>query len=101
MPMLEIVVAQSEAQIQQVRVLSRAYVSFLDEFDKVLGIYDPELNKVYGYVNGEAVLPGDYIAPDGCLLLALDAGTPAGCIALRKQDANTCEMRMLFVSQEF
>lgn len=99
--MVEIVVAQSAAQLQQVRELSRAYVAWLVELDTSLGVYDPDVFRAYGYEGGEAHLPGEYGAPDGCLLLAVVDSRPAGCIALRKRNESTCEMRMLFVHPEF
>ena len=99
--MVEITVSQSAAQLQQVRELSRGYVAWLVELDKSLGVYDPEVYRAYGYEGGEAQLPGEYGPPDGCLLLAVVDSRPAGCIALRRFDASTCEMRMLFVHPEF
>ena len=48
-----------------------------------------------------AALPGDYTPPTGRLLLALHDARPAGCIALRRMDAATCEMKRLFVRAEF
>ena len=99
--MVEITVAQSAAQLQQVRELSRGYVAWLVELDKSLGVYDPEVFSAYGYEGGQAQLPGEYGAPDGCLLLAVVDSRPAGCVALRRFDASTCEMRMLFVHPEF
>jgi carbonic anhydrase len=99
--MVEIIVAQSAAQLQQVRELSRGYVAWLVELDKSLGVYDPDVFRAYGYEGGEAHLPGEYCAPDGCLLVAVVDSRPAGCIALRKFNESTCEMRMLFVHPEF
>lgn len=99
--MVEIIVAQSAAQLRQVTELSRGYVAWLVELDKSLGVYDPDVFRAYGYESGEAHLPGEYRAPDGCLLLAVVDLRPAGCIALRKVNESTCEMRMLFVHPEF
>jgi putative acetyltransferase len=42
-------------------------------------------------------LPGRYAPPEGRLALAILAGKPVGCIALRKLDADSCEMKRLFV----
>jgi ribosomal protein S18 acetylase RimI-like enzyme len=42
-------------------------------------------------------LPGDYAPPGGCLLLALDGPEALGCIAMRKIDAQSCEMKRLYV----
>jgi GNAT superfamily N-acetyltransferase len=42
-------------------------------------------------------LPRRYAPPDGRLALAIAASEPVGCIALRKLDAHSCEMKRLFV----
>jgi putative acetyltransferase len=42
-------------------------------------------------------LPGKYSPPDGTVILAFHEGTPRGCVALRKIDQNTCEMKRLYV----
>jgi putative acetyltransferase len=44
-----------------------------------------------------AELPGAYAPPRGRLLLALVGGLPAGCVALRPQGADACEMKRLYV----
>jgi putative acetyltransferase len=42
-------------------------------------------------------LPGKYAAPTGCVLLADRDGEISGCIALRKVNADICEMKRLYV----
>jgi ribosomal protein S18 acetylase RimI-like enzyme len=42
-------------------------------------------------------LPGDYAEPRGALLLALGDTQVAGCAALRPLDADTCEIKRVFV----
>src|SRR2546425_12653644 len=44
-----------------------------------------------------AALPGKYAAPEGCVLLAWKDGQPVGCAALRQVDAQTGEMKRVYV----
>jgi putative acetyltransferase len=46
-------------------------------------------------------LPGKYSRPEGRLLLALLDNEPAGCVALRKIDDQTGEMKRMFVDTKF
>lgn len=48
-----------------------------------------------------AGLPGKYCPPNGQLLLALNDDMPAGCVALRRIDDTTCEMKRMFVREGF
>ena len=48
-----------------------------------------------------ATLPGKYTKPDGRLYLAYFEEKLAGCIALRKIENGVCEMKRLFVRDEF
>ena len=54
-----------------------------------------------GFDRELAGLPGDYAPPAGRLLLLTEDGQIAGCVALRRLDAETCEMKRLYVRPEF
>lgn len=88
-----------------VRVLMREYAAFLD-VDLGFQRFEEEL----------AELPGDYAPPRGTILLASIPATngsaaggtaangvvePAGCVALRPLDEDSCEMKRLFVRPEY
>jgi ribosomal protein S18 acetylase RimI-like enzyme len=48
-----------------------------------------------------ANLPGDYVSPAGCFLLAVYKEQPVGCVALRKLSDDICEMKRLYVREQF
>lgn len=50
-----------------------------------------------GFASELATLPGPYGSPRGALLLACDGAAPVGCVALRELDADTAELKRLFV----
>ena len=52
-----------------------------------------------GFDREVAELPGDYTPPAGRLLVARDDGTAIACVALRRLDAETCEMKRLYVQR--
>jgi len=58
-----------------------------------------------GFAGELAGLPGDYAPPRGRLFFAVAAGAggsePAGCIALRPFDADTGEVKRLYVRQAY
>jgi amino acid transporter/GNAT superfamily N-acetyltransferase len=46
-------------------------------------------------------LPGEYAPPSGGLLLGSFGGQAVGCVALRRLDAEICEMKRLYLRKEF
>jgi GNAT superfamily N-acetyltransferase len=54
-----------------------------------------------GFESEVASLPGDYVPPGGRLGIASANGQPAGCIALRRFDAERAEVKRLYVRPAF
>ncbi len=48
-----------------------------------------------------AGLPGEYASPFGRLFLLYEEKSLAGCVALRRIDDQTCEMKRLYVRPDF
>ena len=87
---LTFVQAELPAQIAQARELFLEYAQSLG-FSLCFQNFDQEL----------AGLPGDYTPPEGRLLLVECEGQLAGCVALHKLDAGTCEMKRLYLRPQF
>jgi len=82
--------ATSSQEIDQARALFREYSSWI-EIDLCFQNFDQEI----------ARLPGDYAPESGRLLLAFVNQQVAGCVALRRLDEETCEMKRLYLKREF
>ena len=88
--MIEILQTETAEQIEETRKLFREYEKWLG-LDLCFQGFEEELK----------TLPAKYAIPDGRLFLALVNGKTAGCIALRKLEKSVCEMKRLFVRNEF
>ena len=88
--MPKIIRSESGEELEQVRILFSEYMDSLD-FDLGFQNFEEEL----------ANLPGDYVAPTGCILLAIYKGQSVGCVGLRKLSDGVCEMKRLFVREQF
>lgn len=82
--------ASSPAEIEQARQLFLEYAQSLT-FSLCFQNFQEEL----------AGLPGAYAPPHGRLLLADCANELAGCVALHRLDAQSCEMKRLYVRPRF
>lgn len=78
------------SDIDTIRTLFREYAATLG-VDLGFQNFDKELEG----------LPGEYALPRGRLYLALYAGQPAGCVALRPRGEKSCEMKRLFVKPDY
>lgn len=78
--------AADDADLPAVRALLREYADALD-FSLAFQDFEREVRS----------LPGDYAPPGGALLVARDGESSVGCVALRRLDETTCEMKRLFV----
>jgi ribosomal protein S18 acetylase RimI-like enzyme len=89
-PQIVIADASSPADILIVRELFLEYADWLG-VDLCFQGFDREV----------AELPGAYAPPAGRLYLARVNGRAAGCVALRFLEEKTCEMKRLYVREDF
>ena len=88
--MVELTQANSEVHFAQIKELFIEYANSLD-FDLCFQQFDKEIS---GF-------PGEYSAPDGCLILAKSNNYAVGCVGLRKVSAHICEMKRLYVKPRY
>ena len=87
---MDLIQAQTVEQIEEARRLFREYADWL-QIDLCFQNFEREL----------AGLPGEYVPPAGRLLLAYEESQLAGCVALRGIDEGVCEMKRLFLREQF
>jgi len=87
---LKIVPATAAQDLEDVRILFGEYSGLVAEA-LCFQNFDQELE----------ALPGQYAPPGGVLLIARDADAAAGCVALRRVDAGTGEMKRMYVREAY
>jgi ribosomal protein S18 acetylase RimI-like enzyme len=87
---IEIIQVETDKQIKAAQKLFREYEAWFG-MSLCFQNFDEEV----------ANLPGKYAAPDGRLFLAFADEKLAGCIALRQLEDEVCEMKRLFIKDEF
>lgn len=87
---IEIIQAETPAEIDAARALFREYEAWLG-LKLCFQNFEEEI----------AQLPGKYAKPEGRLFLVFADENLAGCVALRKLDGDVCEMKRLFVRERF
>jgi GNAT superfamily N-acetyltransferase len=89
-PSLEIREATDAASLELARTLVLGHAAGLGDVPGVEGVRADA-----------SALPGPYAPPAGALLVATLAGNPAGCVAFKRLDGKTCEVKRMFVDPAF
>lgn len=87
---MDFIRAESKEHLSYIKELFKEYADSLG-FDLCFQNFEKELSD----------LPGEYAPPNGSLLLGMIGNQVAGCVALRKIDEDSCEMKRLYVKPEF
>jgi len=98
---IKIVAATSEADVYHVRNLVNGFVKWhlnrhLEDTALINKYFDPK-----DFEKELASLPGKYSMPAGRLLLAFYNDHPADCVAFKRIDDHSCEMKRMLVYPEF
>jgi len=92
-----IVQATTPSEIRHAQELMREFTSWAMTLEEG----SDEAPTFRGLEEELATLPGIYAPPSGCLLLAMQDGRPAGCVALKPHDPTTGELKRLYVRADF
>jgi ribosomal protein S18 acetylase RimI-like enzyme len=85
-------------------IIEAHHPQFVPEVRRLFLEYADSLNVPLDFQNFDEELkslPGDYVPPSGCLLLALSDRQFAGCVAMRRLAKDICEMKRLFVRPQW
>jgi GNAT superfamily N-acetyltransferase len=94
-----VVIAQVETpeQIAAVRELLEEYI----DWTRTIEVDAMDAPTFHGVDAEMATLPGVFAPPAGRLLLATYDDRPAGCVAFKRVDASTCELKRFYVRPGF
>ena len=87
------------ASVQTSPAIEHASPEEIEAVRRLFGEYQESLGVdlcFQGFDRELAELPGDYVSPGGCLLVA-QRDEIVACVALRRLDPETCEMKRLYV----
>lgn len=88
----------------ELRVLNEGNTTELEQVRQFFRNYAAGLGLDLSFQNFEkemASLPGEYVAPQGCLFYAEADGQPAGCVGIRQVSGEICELKRLYVEPVF
>jgi len=88
--MFEVCFATAPEELDQARILFREYADQVDA-PCCFATFNSEVES----------LPGEYALPTGRLLLARKGSEAAGCVAMRRLDPSSGEMKRLYVREAF
>src|SRR4029077_9152097 len=95
---LDIRLAESERDLDDVRRLFHSFLAWHRErHTEDLALIDAYFDDAE-WERELSVLPGVYDPPDGALLIAREAGVALGCVAVKRLDGDSCEMKRMFVA---
>ena len=95
-------ITRNEKQIIEFKFITGQ--DMIEDIKKLFLEYSQSLDIELTFQNFEEefnALPGKYGPPSGTLILALVDNKPAGCIALRKISGDICEMKRLYVRNDY
>lgn len=95
-------IAESKEQIIEFEFITAQ--DMIEEIKQLFLEYSQSLKIDLAFQNFETefnTLPGKYGPPDGILILVLVDSKRSGCIALRKISEDICEMKRLYVRNDY
>lgn len=97
--MIDIVSAHTGKALEHVIALSQEYVAWMvaEIRQRYPELDTHEFSSEHDYDDIRKKFPGEHIAPDGCLLIALRDDEVCGCVALGRLTKTICELRTLYV----